>query len=120
MKIRLIFIFFLVAAAGHFSFGQSNVTAMATEGTMVESAPMYTALYVLKSDLRSIELDPKKNEIFDVKSVDQKHVKFVTVLSGKEGRKIYGEKGSTGVVIVQLADFYDLSREGFIKLKKDN
>jgi len=119
MKIKLLITCIILAGAAQFSFAQSNIASARSENTLVKKAPMYTALYVLKSDLRSIELDPKKNEIFDVKSIDQKHVKFVTILSGKEGKKLYGEKGSNGVVIVQLADFYDLSKEAFTKLGFD-
>jgi len=117
MKMKLLFVGILLSAGAHCSLAQSNIASAARENTMVKTAPMYTALYILKSDLRSIELDPKKNEFFDVKSIDQKHVKFVTVLSGKEGKKLYGEKGTNGVVIVQLADFYELSKEALTKLK---
>ena len=105
----------MLAAAAPCVFGQSDVARTATGSLLVRNAPMYTALYVLKSDLRSLELDPKKNEIFNVKSIDSRDVRFVTVLNRREGRKLYGEKGSNGVIIVQLADYYDLSKENLLK-----
>lgn len=110
----------MLAASIQMSMAQSNFTANASDHTRKERAPMYKALYILKSDLRSVELDPKKNEILDVRSIDQKHVKFVTVLSSKEGKKIYGEKGANGVVIVQLADYYNLAKENFLGFRKAN
>ena len=90
----------------------------ATVKEKFKQAPMYSALYILKSDYRTMELDPKKNEIFDVRSINPKFVRFVTVLSSEEARKLYGEKGARGVVIVQFEDHYILSKETLTKLKK--
>lgn len=81
-------------------------------------APMHSALYILKSDYRTMELDPKKNEVFDVRSVNPRFVRFVTVLDGERAKKIYGEKGAHGVVIVQFEDHYTLSKETVAKIKK--
>lgn len=104
----------MFATLTSFVYGQGDATVK----EKFKPAPMYSALYILKSDYRTMELDPKKNEIFDVRSVDPKLVRFVTILNSEQAKKLYGQKGANGVVIVQFEDHYILSKETVTKLKK--
>ncbi|MGC1241528.1 MAG: hypothetical protein WA874_08060 [Chryseosolibacter sp.] len=103
----------IFATASHLSFGQGDASVKKD----FKRVPMYSALFILKSDYRTMEIDPKKNEIFDVKAIDKRFVRFVTVLNSEQAKKLYGERGANGVVIVQFEDHYVLSRENLIKSK---
>lgn len=110
----------ILCAAWHLASAQSLQNAMAKEKPAREDAPMYKALFVLRSDFKTVELDPRKNQFFDVKAIDAKYVKYVSILKRREAIKLYGEKGSHGVVIVQFADDYAFSAENFVREKVDD
>jgi hypothetical protein len=118
MRLIQLAVLMIFVAAAHLSFGQS-ATAAKNSQPELKRPPMYSALFIVKSDFRTMEINPGKNEMFNVSSIEAKYVKFVTILDSKHAKKIYGEKGSNGVVIVQLADRVDLSKEIFVKAREN-
>ena len=117
MRLIQFTVLMIFAASGHLALGQS-ATAGKNSQPELKRPPMYSALFIVKSDFRTMEINPGKNEMFDVSSIEAKYVKFVTILDSKQAKKIYGEKGSNGVVIVQLADRVDLSKKLFVKARE--
>lgn len=111
MRIYLLMTFTFCVALIHTGAAQTPSPTLKHE----KLAPMYKALFVLRSDYKTVELDPKKNEFFDVQAIDARQIKYVAVLKKREAMKLYGEKGSDGVVIVQFADDYIFSRENVVR-----
>lgn len=116
MKTRSSLLLTMLVAATHVCFAQIDSTRQ-HDTFVFKPTPIYGPLYVLKSDDRTMELDPKKNEVFDPKSIDSKWVKMITVLNVAEAMQRYGERGANGVVVLQLVDNYIFSKAVYTKFK---
>ena len=103
----------------------ANVTVVAQDSrstsnfkpvTFEAKPAYYSPLYVLKANGETVEIDSRKNEKIDMESIDLKHVKTVVCLSDLEA-KLYGDRGSNGVVLFQFKESYILSKAVVTKLK---
>src|SRR5690606_16553872 len=86
-----------------------------TTSTQFTLPPTPQPLVVLKSDKRSLTLDPQKNEVFDINAIDTQSIKSITVLKGEDAREAYGPSAADGVLIVRLVDNYVFSKPALIK-----
>lgn len=103
----LLLVFFVTLAHAGLAQKDSSQTSVPFVFKLSSSR---TPLVILKSDKRTMELDPRNDEIFDMKSIAAKWVKSITVLKDQNAKDIYGERGANGVLIVQLVDNYVFSK----------
>src|SRR5688500_10251727 len=121
MKIKQLFFLGFLAMGTQFCYAQDDITGK-EKLARFEFKPAADAnpLVILKSDQRTMEVDPKDNEVFDMKSIDPKWVKSVTVLKAEIARNTYGDRGSNGVLIVQLVDNYIFTKAIYKKIGPKN
>lgn len=99
------------------TLAQVDSIQRAPEPFVLQPAVSNAPLVILKSDDRSIVLDPRKDEVFDIESIDSKQIQSITVLKNENARALYGEKGVHGVLIIQLVDNYIFSKEIYKKIR---
>jgi hypothetical protein len=73
-------------------------------------------LYILKAGDKMVELDPKKNEVIDLETIDNNWVTSIDILNAESALEVFGEKGSNGVVIVNFKKNYILVKEAHMLL----
>lgn len=120
MKIRQMLLVCIAITAAHFCSAQVDSSAVKTKTPVFKPSLQPAPLVVLKSDERTLELDPMKNEEFNFDAIETKWIKSITVLKGENARREYGERGADGVLIVQLADNYIFSKPTLIKFQIKN
>lgn len=120
MKVKESILLSLLMSIGQFGFAQTDKGTRTTETTQFKPTPSLGPLVILKSDDRSLELDPKNNEAFDFDAIDQKWIKSITVLKDEKARDAYGDRGENGVMIIQLVDNFIFSKPALIKFRTGN
>ena len=120
MKAKQSIVLSLLMSVGQLGFAQSDKTTRSTEITKFTPALSISALVILKSDDRTLELDPAKDEVFDFDAIEQKSIKSITVLTDDKARKAYGDRGKNGVLIIELMDNYLFSKPALIKRIAEN
>jgi hypothetical protein len=121
MKIKQLLLIVILALGTQFCFAQAD-PASKERLARFEFRPATHAnpLVILKSDQRMMEVAPKENEVFDMESIDKKWVKSIRVLNGQEAKNTYGDRGSNGVLIVQLVDNYIFTKPIYKKIGPKN
>lgn len=121
MKIQQLLLLAFLATGPYFCFAQAD-TASSEKPVRFEFKPSSDAhpLVILKSDNRTMEVDPTANEVFDIESIDSKWVKSITVLKGQDAKNTYGERASNGVLVVQLVDNYIFTKAIYKKIGPKN
>ncbi|MEX2230991.1 MAG: hypothetical protein WD824_02430 [Cyclobacteriaceae bacterium] len=121
MKIKQLFLSVILAMGTQFCFAQADAPGKeAPVRFEFKPAPDANPLVILKSDNRTMEIDPKENEVFDMESIDKKWIKSISVLKGEIAKNTYGERASNGVLIVQLVDNYIFTKAIYKKIGPKN
>jgi hypothetical protein len=120
MKIKSCILVAFLIAGSQLCLAQEESPAKSVERFQFKPAPSGSPLVILKSDLRTMEVDPRNNEIFDMESIDKKWIKSITVLKAENAKLTYGERAANGVLILQLVDNYIFTNAIYKKIKADN
>ena len=118
MQIQKTLLFIFFAAVAHTGLSQKDSTQTSVP-FVFKPARTLAPLVVLKSDDRTMELDPRNDEIFDFESIDAKFVKSITLLNDKTAKDTYGDRGTNGVLMVHLIDNYIFSKAIYKKIVTD-
>jgi hypothetical protein len=116
MKIKSFFLLAFLFATLQFCYAQEADASKELKPIHFKATPIYSVLYIFKNTEKTVALDPRKNEKLDLESLDSRWVKTIQTIKAPEAKKIYGEKGAQGVVIIELKDEYTLSKEALAKL----
>lgn len=118
MKVKRFFLLAILIIGSNMCFGQGNTAWKEPESSMFISPRIRTPLYVLKIDDQTLELDRDHHETLDFESFDTKWIKSIRVIKGEEAKNTYGDKGLSGVVVIEFKESYILPKDLRAKFKQ--
>lgn len=111
MKIRAVIVLAVLTIAQHWCFEQVEPSKSETGPVRIIYPPDLSPLFVLTVGDKSVEFDPKANEVLDLQSIDPTAIESISVLKNGEATAQYGDKGRNGVVLISLRSAKRLSNE---------
>lgn len=91
-------------------FAQDTLRYKPTESAHVKIG-LPSPYYVLQVGEKSVGIDPKEDDKFDLKSINPEGIKEIHVLKGADAINKYGDNGTNGVVIISFKESYILPRD---------
>lgn len=105
MKFRGFFLAAVLACLAQFACAQDN--GEASDNIIGPPPPPPEFLLVLKSDDKTVILDPETHDMPSIESaVDTRWVQSIEMITGEDAFSRYGIKGRNGVIIIQFKPNY--------------